>query len=110
MYVLEKGTYKIKNVYKGAFKQLLNSSRDVAHNYGMIGILKDTLDSKKYKRISYGVGGISISKAGNYSEKDEEALQNKKIILRGNYPKKLEDGGKFQDLINHPAYQIVIEG
>lgn len=110
VYVLEKGTYKIKNVYKGAFKQLLNSSRDVAHNYGMIGILKDTLDSKKYKRISYGVGGISISKAGNYSEKDEEALQNKKIILRGNYPKKLEDGGKFQDLINHPAYQIVIEG
>ncbi len=108
VYVVEKGSYKVKEVYRGVFRQLFAVKRDI--NYGIIAITKNMFDTKRFREISFD--GISpvISKIG-LSEKDEEA--SKHILIQGNYPQKVKDGNKFDDEwtpLKKPAYEIVVEG
>lgn len=108
VYVVEKGSYKVKEVYKGVFRQLFTVKSDIT--YGTIAITKNMFDTKRFREISFD--GISpvISKIG-LSEKDEEA--SKHILIQGNYPQKVKDGNKFDDEwtpLKKPAYEIVVEG
>lgn len=108
VYVVEKGSYKVKEVYRGVFRQLFAVKRDI--NYGIIAITKNMFDTKRFREISFDGLSPVISKIG-LSEKDEEA--SKHILIQGNYPQKVKDGNKFDDEwtpLKKPAYEIVVEG
>ena len=101
VYVLEKGTYKIKNVYKGAFKQLFNERSTT--EYGTINITKNFLSKKDYKKIYYD-GSIKVK--NNTGEIDKDSIGN--IELKGNYPEKIQDGTKYDETARTPSYKIEV--
>ena len=101
VYVLEKGTYKIKNVYKGAFKQLFNERSTT--EYGTINITKNFLSKKDYKKIYYD-GSIKVK--NNTGEIDKDSIGN--IELKGNYPEKIQDGTKYDGAARTPSYKIEV--
>ena len=99
VYVLEKGTYKIKNVYKGAFKQLLNAQ---AKNmtYGTIYFSGEHPLTSRISRISYDgssvlVNGKSVNSvtlnSGNFPERFKGKLE--KHYFKG-YRIKVKNGLK----------------
>lgn len=101
VYVLEKGTYKIKNVYKGAFKHLFNERSTT--EYGTINITKNFLSKKDYKKIYYD-GSIKVK--NNTGEIDKDSIGN--IELKGNYPEKIQDGTKYDETARTPSYKIEV--
>lgn len=101
VYVLEKGSYKIKNVYKGAFKQLFNERSTT--EYGTINITKNFLSKKDYKKIYYD-GSIKVK--NNTGEIDKDSIGN--IELKGNYPEKIQDGTKYDGAARTPSYKIEV--
>lgn len=102
LYIVENGTYKMKRLYRGVFKQLLDE-RSLTE-YGTINI-KENFLSKNYKEIYYD--GKTIKVKNSNEGIDEEA--SKKIELIGNYPKKIESGKKYYAGINnYPFYKIEI--
>lgn len=104
LYIVENGTYKIKGLYRGVFKQLLDE-RSLTE-YGTIYI-KDNFLSKNYREIYYDGNSINVKKIAEDGDIDEEA--SKKIELIGNYPKKIESGKKYYAGINnYPFYKIEI--
>ena len=107
VYVVEKGSYKVKEVYKGVFRQLFTVKSDIT--YGTIAITKNMFDTKRSREISFDGLSPVISKIG-LNEKDEEA--SKHILIQGKYPQKVKDGNVFdRPLIigKYPAYEIVVE-
>ncbi len=104
LYIVENGTYKIKGLYRGVFKQLLDE-RSLTE-YGTIYI-KENFLSKNYREIYYDGKSINVKKIAEDGGIDEEA--SKKIELIGNYPKKIESGKKYYAGINnYPYYKIEI--
>ena len=101
VYVLEKGSYKIKNVYKGAFKHLFNERSTT--EYGTINITKNFLSKKDYKKIYYD-GSIKVK--NNTGEIDKDSIGN--IELKGNYPEKIQDGTKYDETARTPSYKIEV--
>ena len=96
VYVLEKGSYKIKNVYKGAFKQLF--LRTVNETYGNLNIESDIIN-KDYRKITIKSGNLYVSKPLNYNLEDTEVKAG--INLSGKFPERVlyetlkqEGGGK----------------
>ena len=111
VYVVEKGSYKVKEVYRGVFRQLLNAqAKDIS--YGTIHIEKNMFAQDMYRRISYKGGRPVISQLsqGNFDKEDTEASNHIKV-LNGEYPKKLADGTKYDQNILpsvKPYYEIKI--
>lgn len=104
LYIVENGTYKMKGLYRGVFKQLLDE-RSLTE-YGTIYI-KENFLSKNYREIYYDGKSINVKKIAEDGGIDEEA--SKKIELIGNYPKKIESGKKYYAGINnYPYYKIEI--
>ncbi len=94
VYVVEKGSYKVKEVYKGVFRQLLKvQAKDIS--YGTIHVEKNMFAQDIYRRISYKGGRPVISQLsqGTFDKEDTEASNY--IKLAGEYPKKLADGTKY---------------
>lgn len=95
VYVVEKGSYKVKEVYRGVFKVLLKAqAKDMS--YGTVHVEKNMFAQDMYRRISYKGGRPVISQLsqGNFDKEDTEASKYIKV-LNGEYPKKLTDGTKY---------------
>lgn len=102
LYIVENGTYKMKGLYRGVFKELL--AEKSLEEYGTIDIFENFL-GKNYKKIYYD--GKTVKVKNSNEGIDEEA--SKKIKLTGNYPKKIESGKKYYAGINnYPYYKIEI--
>ena len=78
IYVVEQGTYKVKTVYRGIFKQLLNTNAKSA-NYGTIHFTKDHPLTSRISRVDYD--GTSVSVDG----KDTDSIIVEDV---GGFPKK----------------------
>ena len=78
IYVVEQGTYKVKTVYRGVFKQLLNANTR-SSNYGTIHFTKDHPLTSRISRVDYD--GTSVSVDG----KDTDSII---VEGAGGFPKK----------------------
>ena len=59
IYVVEQGTYKVKTVYRGIFKQLLNANAKSV-NYGTIHFTKEHPLTSRISRVDYDGTSISV--------------------------------------------------
>lgn len=82
VYVVEKGSYKVKEVYKGVFRQLFSSI--TSESYGNLIIGSDTIRNE-YRKITMKSGKLFVSKAGNYNS--EDTLDT--IRFEGKFPERV---------------------
>lgn len=85
VYVLERGSYKIKSVYKGVFKQLY--SIDASEIYGDLTIGADILDRSLYRRVTIQGGNLFVSNIGDYNSNDISIKDDVKFT--GKFPEKV---------------------
>lgn len=103
LYIVENGTYKMKGLYRGVFA-VLNSAKE-EKNYGTIEITENIFDRHESRRIFVKDGKPAISMLSQLEIKDNEAS---KYIDAPNYPKKLENGNKFDAVGYEPYYEVEI--
>lgn len=82
VYVVEKGSYKVKEVYKGVFAQPFSST--TSESYGNLIIGSDTIRNE-YRKITMKSGKLFVSKAGNYNS--EDTLDT--IRFEGKFPERV---------------------
>lgn len=103
LYIVENGTYKMKGLYRGKF--VVSNYRSQEINYGTIEITENVFDRHESRRIFAKDGKPAISMLSQLEIKDNEAS---KYIDAPNYPKKLENGNKFDAVGYEPYYEVEI--
>ena len=105
VYVVEKESYKVKEVYKGVFAQLFEERSTT--EYGTISINENFLDKKNYRKIFYN-NGIKVANIDATVDKEVDEIATSKVSLEGKYPEKIADGKKYNEVARDAAYKIEV--
>lgn len=99
VYVVEKGSYKVKEVYKGVFRQLLNAQAR-STSYGTIHFNSNHLLSSRILRVGYNGSSVLVgNKPVNY------AL----VKDIGGFPKKSKRGKLTKPFREFEGYRIKVK-
>lgn len=105
IYVVEKESYKVKEVYKGVFAQLFEERSTT--EYGTISINENFLDKKNYRKIFYN-NSIKVANIDATVDKEVDEVATSKVSLEGKYPEKIADGKKYNEVARDAAYKIEV--
>ena len=99
IYVVEKGSYKVKEVYRGVFRQLLNAQAR-STSYGTIHFNSNHLLSSRILRVGYNGSSILVgNKPVNYALVEDI----------GGFPKKSKRGKLTKPFREFEGYRIKVK-